>query len=163
MNHFITRLIGLLLLAAFIGGYQSKVLVANQAAEIEAMESALEEAKSNLEAKITDQQNTSEETTEEDTGESSESGFKDGTYQGQAQGYGGIISVDVTIKDGAITNIEITSAENEDTAYLSMATSVIDLIINEQSTGVDAISGATYSSTGIKNAVAQAVMKAIGE
>ena len=56
----------------------------------------------------------------------------------------------------------ITSAENEDGAYLTMAEEIIPAIIEAQSADVDTISGATFSSTGIKDAVAQALEKAVG-
>ncbi len=166
MNQFTTKLACLLLLIALIGGYQAKVVITSQAAEINAMETALEEAKMNLEAKAAEEEAIQEETNpaEADGEENTDdSGFKDGTYQGEAQGYGGTISLNVTIKNGTIEAIDVVSAENEDNAYFGMATAVIDNIINAQSTEVDAISGATYSSTGIKNAVAAAVMKAAGQ
>ena len=54
----------------------------------------------------------------------------------------------------------IVSAEKEDGAYLSMAEDIIPTIIDAQSADVDTISGATFSSTGIKNAVAQALEEA---
>ena len=45
-------------------------------------------------------------------------------------------------------------------AYLSQAESVIDSILSAQSTDVDTVSGATFSSTGILNAVDDALGKA---
>ena len=63
-------------------------------------------------------------------------------------------------KSRTITDISIVSAEKEDGAYLSMAEDIIPTIIDAQSADVDTISGATFSSTGIKNAVAQALKEA---
>ena len=83
--------------------------------------------------------------------------YTDGTYSGEAEGFGGTISVEVEVKDGVIENIEIQDASGEDGAYLSMAEDIIPKIIEKQSADVDTISGATFSSTGIKNAVAQAL------
>ena len=88
-------------------------------------------------------------------------GYQDGTYQGEADGFGGTVAVEVTIENGKITGIEVTSAENEDGAYLSMAKDIIPKIIAAQSADVDAISGATFSSTGIKNASQEALEKAV--
>ena len=68
--------------------------------------------------------------------------------------------VKVTVEGGSITDISIVSAEKEDGAYLSMAEDIIPTIIDAQSADVDTISGATFSSTGIKNAVAQALEEA---
>lgn len=86
--------------------------------------------------------------------------YTDGTYEGEADGFGGSIKVEVEIKDGAINKIDILSAENEDGVYLDMAKSIIDDILSNQSSDVDTVSGATFSSTGIKNAVIEALGKA---
>ena len=75
-------------------------------------------------------------------------------------GFGGAIQVEVTVEGGSITDISIVSAEKEDGAYLSMAEDIIPTIIDAQNADVDTISGATFSSTGIKNAVAQALEEA---
>lgn len=57
----------------------------------------------------------------------------------------------------------MTSASGEDSAYLSQGESVISAIISAQSTDVDTVSGATFSSTGIINAVIDAIGKAENE
>lgn len=87
--------------------------------------------------------------------------YADGTYEGEGEGFGGPIQVETVIADGAITDIRIVSAKQEDSAYLDMAEKIIDEIIEKQTAEVDTISGATYSSTGIKNAVIQALEKAV--
>ena len=94
------------------------------------------------------------------TEEATESVYKDGTYTGEAQGFGGPVDVEVIIGNGKISEINITSAEKEDGAYLSMAEDIIPTIIEAQSADVDTISGATFSSTGIKEAVTQALEEA---
>ncbi len=83
--------------------------------------------------------------------------LEDGVYYGTGTGFGGEITVAVTIKDHTIVSIEIISADNEDEAFLNRALAVIDSIINAQSTDVDTVSGATYSSRGIINAVINAL------
>ena len=88
-------------------------------------------------------------------------GYKDGTYTGEADGFGGTVAVEVTVKDGKIEVVEVTSAEKEDSAYLAMAEDIIPKIIEAQSAEVDTISGATFSSTGIKNAAEQALEQAV--
>lgn len=97
-----------------------------------------------------------------DTEESddSENVYKDGTYTGSAQGFGGAITVQVTLANDEITDIQVTSAPGEDSAYLSQGEGVISSIISAQSTDVDTVSGATFSSTGIINAVVDALGKA---
>ena len=86
--------------------------------------------------------------------------YKDGTYTGEAQGFGGTIQVQVTLSGDEITDIQVTSAPGEDAAYLSQGEGVISSIISAQSTDVDTVSGATFSSTGIINAVVDALGKA---
>ena len=86
--------------------------------------------------------------------------YKDGTYTGSAKGFGGTITVKVTIKDGRITGIKITSAPGEGRSYLDRASVLTGKIIKAQSTNVDAVSGATYSSNGIIKAVRNALAKA---
>ena len=87
--------------------------------------------------------------------------YKDGTYTGEADGFGGPIQVKVTVENGEITDIEVVSAEKEDGAYLTMAMDVIPNLIEAQSADVDTISGATFSSTGIINAVEAALEEAV--
>lgn len=101
--------------------------------------------------------------TTDDTTTDSDYVYKDGTYTGEAEGYGGTIQVEVTLAGDEITSINVVSAPGEDSAYLSQAESVINSIISAQSTDVDTVSGATFSSTGILNAVDEALGKAENE
>ena len=93
-------------------------------------------------------------------GAAAEDVLKDGVYQGTAAGFGGDITVEVTVENGRITDVAIISADNEDGAYLAMAEDIIDSILEAQSADVDTISGATFSSSGIKNAAAGALEQA---
>lgn len=86
--------------------------------------------------------------------------YKNGTYTGDGQGFGGNIQVQITIADDTLTDIQVVSAEKEDSAYLSQGKAVIDRILEAQSTDVDTVSGATFSSTGILMAVEDALGKA---
>ena len=86
--------------------------------------------------------------------------YKNGTYTGDGQGFGGNIQVQVTLENDTITDIQVVSAPGEDSAYLSQGQGVISTILAAQSTDVDTISGATFSSTGIINAVNDALGKA---
>ena len=110
-----------------------------------------------------DDENT-DETEAEDTSSSNEDSeelvYKNGTYTGDGQGFGGNIQVQVTLENDTITDIQVVSAPGEDSAYLSQGQGVISTILASQSTDVDTISGATFSSTGIINAVNDALGKA---
>ena len=96
----------------------------------------------------------------EEAGGDTAGSYKDGSYEGTATGFGGDITVKVTVDGGKITAVDIVSAEKEDGAYLTMAEDIIPKIIDAQTSEVDTISGATFSSTGIKNATAQALESA---
>lgn len=89
-----------------------------------------------------------------------EGGYKDGTYQGSGTGFGGTITVEVTISGGKIASITILSAAGETASYFASAKGVISRIISGQTPNVDAVSGATYSSNGIIQAVQNALAKA---
>ncbi len=85
--------------------------------------------------------------------------YLDGIYTAEAMGFEGQITVQVTVAEDKITDITILSAEDEE-EYLSLAKQVIPAILEGQSPNVDTVSGATYSSTGILNAVKLALAKA---
>lgn len=102
--------------------------------------------------------------TDEDTktGEETEKvqRYKDGTYTATAYGYDGDITVSVIIVEDVITAITAQSAE-EDPWYFEQAEKpVIEAILAGQATEVDAVSGATYSSKGIMQAVENALEQA---
>ena len=85
--------------------------------------------------------------------------YLDGIYTAEAIGFEGKITVQVTVAEDKITDITLLSAEDEE-EYLSRAKQVIPAILEGQNPNVDAVSGATYSSTGILNAVKLALAKA---
>ena len=85
--------------------------------------------------------------------------YLDGIYTAEAIGFEGKITVQITVAEDKITDITVLSAEDEE-EYLSRAKRVIPAILEGQSPNVDAVSGATYSSTGILNAVKLALAKA---
>lgn len=83
--------------------------------------------------------------------------YSDGTYEGEGKGYSGKLKVQVTVSGGKITEIEITET-SDDQAYLRLASQLIDEIIEKQSTDeIDTVSGATFSSKGILEAVSDAL------
>ena len=96
----------------------------------------------------------------EDSSDEEDLYYKNGTYNGEGQGFGGTITVAVTLEDDTIIDIQVVSAPGEDSAYLSQGEGVISTILSAQSTDVDTVSGATFSSTGIINAVNDALGKA---
>lgn len=87
--------------------------------------------------------------------------YKDGTYTGSAQGFNGPVTVAVTIKDNKITAVEVKSNSDTPDFFNRAKNKVIPEIVKNNSTSVDACTGATYSSNGIKNATAAALNKAV--
>ena len=85
--------------------------------------------------------------------------LKDGEYEGTATGYGGPLTVRITIKDGKLTDIKVIS-QMETPEYFNRAKAVIGKILSSGSVDVDSVSGATISSNAIKKAVADALRKA---
>lgn len=86
--------------------------------------------------------------------------YNDGTYQGEAQGYGGKVIMEISIEQDVIIDIQVISAESKDAAYFDAASALIDEILETQSTDVDTVSGATFSSNGIIGAIKDALGKA---
>jgi len=88
--------------------------------------------------------------------------FVDGTYTGVATGYGNDLTVEIVIQDNTITSITILSHNERQSRFYSKAFSAIPSdILDAQSLDVDTVSGATYSSVGIINAVNDALKDAL--
>lgn len=87
--------------------------------------------------------------------------YKDGTYQGEATGNNGKISVEVTVKDGFIDTIEVLEHHETSTIFMSIQNDLIPSIIYSQSTeGIDAVTGASNSSSAVFEAVNMALSTA---
>lgn len=87
------------------------------------------------------------------------SAYKDGTYYGTGKGFAGTMKVKVDIVGGKIASISIVSTKDGD-SYVKSASSLLDTIVEKQSTNVDTVSGATFSSRGIIAAVRSALSQA---
>ena len=83
--------------------------------------------------------------------------YPDGVYTGVGEGYGGDIAATMVLQDKTIKAILLTDHKNEDDRYFKRAKKVVDTIIEKQSLSVDTVSGATYSSKGIIEAVSNAM------
>ncbi|MBQ9059838.1 MAG: FMN-binding protein [Firmicutes bacterium] len=85
--------------------------------------------------------------------------YADGIYYGSATGFKSTIKVKVVIKGGKIASIDVVS-HGDDASYFNRAKSLLGRIVLKQTTNVDTVSGATYSSTGLIKAVRNALAKA---
>lgn len=87
-------------------------------------------------------------------------GYADGVYLGEGEGYEGPMTVRVTVLGGKVTSIELVSSMDDEPYFGRAWATVPGRIIAAQTTSVDAVSGATYSSEGIRDAVNNALKKA---
>ena len=87
------------------------------------------------------------------------SGYKNGTYYGSGNGFAGEIKVKVVVKKGKIKEIKVIES-NDGASYIASASALLKDIIKKQSTNVDTVSGATYSSVGLIEAVRDALKDA---
>ena len=85
--------------------------------------------------------------------------YKEGIYYGTAEGYSGDVSVAVVIQEKSIKAILITET-SDDEAFFQRAMGVVKNVLKTQSTEVDTVSGATYSSKGILGAIQNALKQA---
>lgn len=88
--------------------------------------------------------------------------YTDGVYQGSATGYKGNTTVQVTVQNGNIAGIEVLSTGDDEQFFSRAKDTVISSILAGQSTNVDSVSGATFSSNGIIDAVENALQSAGG-
>ena len=161
MNHqkqWIPRMICLGLILGLLGLYQNS---ANVWAENQAANQAAVDAANAHNQEVLAEMAAREAVSASDTEEAPELGpYQDGSYTASAQGFGGAVTVTVTIQGGYIADITVDDASGEDAAYFSMAEGILADILAAQSAEVDTVSGATFSSTGLKNAVAAALEEA---
>lgn len=85
----------------------------------------------------------------------------DGVFTGSAQGFGGPVEMQVSIENGYIEEVVILDASLEDAPWLEMCLDLPALIERNQSTDLDVVSGATYTSSGILNGATEALRKSV--
>ncbi|WP_028517905.1 FMN-binding protein [Ruminococcus flavefaciens] len=88
--------------------------------------------------------------------------FKNGTFEGTGEGYSGKVHVSITIENDTITAFSANADDDDPDFFDDAKSKVIPQIKSSLSAdGIDACSGATYSSKGIieaaKNALEQAI------
>ncbi len=156
-KNFLLRAVNLLLVLCLLGAYQTVLYARKQQENLTEMQSKINQLEGQLQEWTQALEEASGNTADSVSEQAETMAFADGAYQGSAQGFGGEIQVAVEVSGGQITSIEIVSADQEDEAYLSMAEDIVDTIMEQQTTEVDTVSGATYSSAGIRDAVADAL------
>ena len=89
------------------------------------------------------------------------SDYNDGIYVGEAQGMRKHLKVQITLEDGYITHVEVIEHYEKGSAYYAEPIQRIpEAIMKEQSPEVDVVTGASYTSYGIMDAVIDALGQA---
>ena len=83
----------------------------------------------------------------------------DDVYEGTGQGYRGPIHVQVRLNGGYITEIIIVDSIEDSFVGGAAMDELADIVIEYNTTDVDAVSGATQSSRGFLEAVENAILK----
>ncbi len=86
--------------------------------------------------------------------------FIPGTYTGTAKGFGGDVSVTMTVSNTEITDLQIDGSNETENIGSFAVTMLKDRIMESQSPNVDAITGATVSSNAILRALDDAFTQA---
>lgn len=170
MRGFLVRTASLLVILGTLTGY-NKILenrereerYAKLSAQVEALETYIIQSSQKAQTsgvQEADQERAIQEGADQEGAVQDGGLYADGEWEGEAEGFGGPIVLKVTVENGAIADITLVSAEKEAQAYLAMAKEMLPAMIEAQSADVDTVTGATFSSTGIKNAAAQALEKA---
>lgn len=147
--NFALRLVNLLLILALLWQYQQ--VATARAAIVAERQSEIAEAEAYNTSVLQAMQQQEEEV----------GGLRDGTYEGSGLGFGDTITVSVTIKDGKMTDISVLYADGEDRPYYNQALTMLDEMLSTQSAEVDTVSGATLTAEGLRDAVADALGKAV--
>ena len=83
--------------------------------------------------------------------------YADGVYTGSGKGLRGTTEVQVTVESGSITNVTVLSYADDRQYFTRAQSSMIAGILKAQSVDVSTVSGATFSSNSILEAVADAL------
>ncbi len=136
-----------------VNAYTQSIVTENLIVSEENTEDQLE-SESNIEQSIEQ----SEEIAEPSTNTSL---YVDGTYQGSGIGFKGrTTTVSIVIENGQITDIQSVSTGDDKQYFNKAFSTIVSEIVDKQSSAVDSVSGATYSSKGIISAVEDALSKA---
>lgn len=147
MKLFLTRIINVLLIAVVLLVYQQQATARIRAVEeCEEQNAAVMSGKAGPAAALFSN-------THEEAGGSDQ----DGSYRGTGTGFSGDLTVEVTVEDAKITDVSIVDSA-DDSEYLDKASALLDEIVENQGIdGIDAVSGATFSSNGILDAFRDAM------
>lgn len=88
---------------------------------------------------------------------STEGGYADGVYKGTGKGYNGKLTIEVTIEQGAISDMTLIDSLDDEPYITRAVKGITGQLLEAQSAELDGVSGATYSSRGLISAVEDAL------
>ncbi len=88
--------------------------------------------------------------------------YTPGTYTGEAQGFGGTVSVTITTDANSITAVEVVGNDETPTVGGAHLEELGQMVLDAQSAEIDGVSGATVTSTAVKEAAQKAIDLAMG-
>lgn len=86
--------------------------------------------------------------------------LKDGSFKGSAQGYGGVTDVTVTVTNGYITDVTVDNTYDDSPYIENVEAQLIPDLVANQTTTIDVVTNASYSSNGVRFAVRNALRSA---
>lgn len=89
--------------------------------------------------------------------------YSDGVYTGAGTGRNGEIVTEVTVEGGKIASVQVTSHEESRLISDRALSEIPENVVRYQTLSVDSITGATYSSMGVKAAIYDALVQAGGD
>ena len=89
--------------------------------------------------------------------------MEDGTYTGAAQGMASNVTVELTVADGAITDVAVDVSGETEGIGAAIGEDVTAQILEAQGSGIDGVAGATVTSDAVRAAVDSALAAALGE
>mgnify|MGYP002512281697 CR=1 FL=1 len=95
--------------------------------------------------------------------ESQEALYTPGTYTGEASGYGGTVSVTITVDASSVTDVTIEGADETPTIGGAALEELAGQIKSAQSSDIDGVTGATVTTTAVKSAAKSALNQAMGK
>lgn len=93
---------------------------------------------------------------------SSDAVYTAGTYTATSSGYASDVTVTVTFDETSITNVVVDAAGETETVGAAAADKLAEQVLNAQSSAIDGVTGATYTSKAVKQAVADCITQASG-
>ena len=86
--------------------------------------------------------------------------LNDGVYLAQARGMAGFVHAKLTVKDNKIVGVDLDLTTETPKNKPKVEQQLKKEILTRQSADIDAVSGATFTSNGVKEAVQQTLKQA---